>query len=122
MNPTEYCETIVRKIKLANLHYIVNENPFSLQINIRKKFISNQKPLESLVVVNETSKKDLKQDIEHLKKNLDAKTLDLERCKVKNEELMCELTNVSDELFETKIELTKQHSHAKETFAEVKKT
>ena len=43
MNPSEYCEVIVKKIKESNLHNILNENAFSIQIKIKKKFI-DEKP------------------------------------------------------------------------------
>ena len=39
MNPSEYCDVIVKKIKESNLHFILNENAFSIQINIKKRFI-----------------------------------------------------------------------------------
>ena len=42
MNPSEYCEVIVKKIKESNLHYILNENAFSIEIKIKKKFIDDK--------------------------------------------------------------------------------
>ena len=36
MNPN-----IFKNVKASNLHYILNENPFSLKVTIRKKFIEN---------------------------------------------------------------------------------
>ena len=38
MNPSEYCE-----FKESNLHYILNDNAFSIQINIKNKII-DEKP------------------------------------------------------------------------------
>jgi hypothetical protein len=40
MDPSESFEIIVRKIKESNLHYILSENAFSVEIKIRKKFIN----------------------------------------------------------------------------------
>ena len=62
MNPSEHCETLVRKIKLSNLHNIMKENPFSVQITIRKKYINNQKPFENKSIVNEVNSSELEVD------------------------------------------------------------
>ena len=65
MNPSEYCEVIVKKIKESNLHNILNENAFSIQIKIKKKFIDEKprsaaknklKESSDLHVKNETQK------------------------------------------------------------------
>ena len=63
MNPSEYCEDIVKKSKESNLHYILNENAFSIQIKIKKKFIDEKaaaknklKESSYLHVKNETQK------------------------------------------------------------------
>ena len=41
MDPTNACESILKNIKASNLHYKLNENQFSLQVTIRKKFIDD---------------------------------------------------------------------------------
>ena len=43
MNPSEHCEIILKLIKESNLHYVLNENAFSLQIKIKKKFIDQKR-------------------------------------------------------------------------------
>ena len=115
MNPSEYCEQIVRNIKVSNLHYIMKENPFSLQITIRKKFIDNQPPLEKLSMVT-SGKLELE-----LKKKLETKTNEAERLHSTNQDLMLEINDVSDELYNTKVELTKQNGRLKGSFDQCEK-
>ena len=123
MNPSEYCDKIVRNIKVSNLHYIMKENPFSLQITIRKKFIDNQHPLEKLSMVNEVTsgKFELELEIDNLKKKLETKTNEAERLHSTNQDLMLEINDVSDELFNTKVELTKQNGRLKDSFDQCEK-
>ena len=115
MEPSGYCETIVRNMKLSNLHYILEENPFSLQITIRKKFIDGQQPLKKLSLITEATSEKFEFEIEDLKKKLKNKTTDAKRLESANLELKGELNDVSDELFNTKIELTKQNGRLKDS-------
>ena len=44
MDAIESCDLIIKAIKDSNLHYILHENAFSVQIKLRKKFIENNPP------------------------------------------------------------------------------
>ena len=84
MDPSENCEAIVRNIKHSNLHYILSENPFSLQITIRKKYIDDRRPLENFFLVPDVSSRKLELEIEDLKKKLETKTVEAEQLHSKN--------------------------------------
>ena len=42
MTAEDCCNYSVQKVKSSNLHYHFQENPFAIQIKIRKKFIDDQ--------------------------------------------------------------------------------
>ena len=60
-------------------------------------------------------------EIEDLKKKLETKTVEAKQLDSKNQELKHELSDVSDELFNTKIELTKQVGHLKDSSYQMEK-
>ena len=121
MDPSENCEEIVKNIKHSNLHYLLSENPFSLQITIRKKYIDNHRPLGNFCLAPEVTSRKLELEIEDLKKKLETKTVEAKQLDSKNQELKHELSDVSDELFNTKIELTKQVGHLKDSSDQMEK-
>ena len=92
----------VRNIKLSNLHNILEENPFSLQINIRKKFIHGQ-PLKNLSMVTEATSEKFEHEMEDRQKKMKTKTTEAKRLASANQDLIVELNDISDELFNTKI-------------------
>ena len=77
MNPSENCEIILRSVKNSNLHYILKENPFSVEVTIRKKYVDTQKqPCQNSMDGNEVTKRNFQHEIENLKKDLETKTIE----------------------------------------------
>ena len=105
MAAEDYCDLLMQKIKASNLHYRVSENPFSLQIMLRKKFIDDQIP--SYKSENFESK------FKQLEDRLAVKTNECEIRQSEAKNLKEELAKVSEELHETKVELMKTHSNTK---------
>ena len=55
MNASDHCDLIIKHIKESNLHYILSENAFSVEIKIKKKFIKQKSASSSdkiLTVLN----------------------------------------------------------------------
>ena len=122
MNPSENCEIILRSVKNSNLHYILKENPFSVQVTIRKKYVDTQRqPCQKLMDGNEATKRNFEQEMENLKKDLETKTIEAKQFDETNQKLTVELKDVSEELYNTKIELTKQTEQIKDSLEEKKK-
>ena len=42
MDAFEICDLLISFLKKSNLHYLLNESPFGVTINIKKKFIRNK--------------------------------------------------------------------------------
>ena len=99
------CNFLVQNIKASNLHYRISENPFSLQIMIRKKFIDDQVP--------NYNSDHLESKIKQLENKLALKTKDCDILKTEAKHLKEELYKVSEELHETKVELMNTYSTSK---------
>ena len=41
MDAFETCDLLINCLKKSNLNYLLNESPFGVTINIKKKFIKN---------------------------------------------------------------------------------
>ena len=40
-SPEGHCRELIRTLQSTNLHYFVQETPFSLYVTVRKKFVKN---------------------------------------------------------------------------------
>ena len=50
LTPPESCEKILHQVMSSNLHFILQESPFSIYLTVRKKFVGNSpKPFEPKV-------------------------------------------------------------------------
>ena len=104
MNPSECCDKIIQKIKISNLHYMIIENPFSVKITIRKKYIEERNQLNFKNDCDTV-------EVGALKEKLEMKNQECQRIEKDKMNLTSELKIVSDELYATKIELSKHHSN-----------
>ena len=107
------CNVLVQKLKASNLHYRLSENPFSIQIMIRKRFIDDQIPNYN----NENNAAKFKQ----LEDELAIKATECDKSKSEVKDLKEELAKVSEELHVTKVELTKTHSNTKREKSKLEK-
>ena len=80
MDPTNACESILKNIKASNLHYKLNENQFSLQVTIRKKFIDDKIPIPGKCSNLEA----LLSEVNELKNRLNAKIQMVEEVEQEN--------------------------------------
>ena len=46
MDASQVCDSLIRKLKATKLNFFLRESPFSLAINVKKKFIKNQAWIE----------------------------------------------------------------------------
>ena len=108
MGPSEYCDQVVEMVKASSLHYYLKENAFSIQIQIRKKFIDGKEPSDD----KNSADNSLETVIEHYEEKLKSMSTQFENQKK-------ELLDVSKELHQAKIELHKQHQEDKEMKDEI---
>ena len=103
MDPNTYCDSILKNIKASNLHYILNENPFSLKVTIRKKFIENRIPIPG----ESSNLEALQSEVNELKNSLQAQIRKVEEVEQENFKLKASLHEISDELVDTKADVSK---------------
>ena len=82
---------------------------------MRKKYIDDRRPIEA------SSSRKFELEIEDLGINLRLKITETEKLYSKIKFLKLELSGISDELFNTKIELTKKTGHLKNSSDQVDK-
>ena len=41
LTPSDSCDKILKEVRASNLHFLVQESPFSIYLTIRKKFTKN---------------------------------------------------------------------------------
>ena len=70
MDALKWCDYMNKKIKESNLHFLLKENPYSIQVTIKKKYVTDPK----LFKVKEASG----QEIEFLKTTIQAKSEEFE--------------------------------------------
>jgi hypothetical protein len=92
------CDQIVKQIKMSGLRFLITETLYKMEVKIRKKF------LEPSAISSNCVKMTLEQQLE----------AQVDSLKSKDENLSHELSEVSKELFATKLELTEQHSLVKD--------
>ena len=94
-----------RRSNSSNLHFQVEENPFAIQIKIRKKFIDNKVSKHDLQT---NDSKTLREKLIMLEETLESKSNECETSKEETNHFKSEVTKLSEELFETKLELPNQ--------------
>ena len=87
IDPSNCCEKIVQKIKESNLHFLLKENPFSVQITIRKKFVDERNLTPKGCEIIDA----LEDEIKLLKNSLKTKSDELENSVVENHDLRLDL-------------------------------
>ena len=111
MTAEDCCDTIVQKIKSFNLHYQFEENPFSIQIKIRKKFIENKVTKHDLQT---NASEALYEKLRVMEETLENKSEECKTLKEETNHLKAEVVKLGEELYETKLELTNQYRVVKE--------
>ena len=111
MTAEDCCDTIVQKIKSFNLHYQFEENPFSIQIKIRKKFIENKVTKHDLQT---NASEALYEKLRVMEETLENKSEECKTLKEETNHLKAEVIKLGEELHETKLELTNQYRVVKE--------
>ena len=69
-SPQESCNELLRTLRDSNLHFIVSESPYSLQICIRKKFLKNapehKKPVPPFASSSSSAREGLENKVDNL--------------------------------------------------------
>ena len=90
MGPSATCDRIVQSIKQSNLHFMLNENAFSVNIKIRKKFIREEHVKTEPFYQNRHEA--------DLESKLEKKQVDCDKMKVANDDLKEANRNLHNEL------------------------
>ena len=112
MGPSQVSDEIVQKIKHSNLHYMLHENAFSINVTIRKKF------MEEKARDNENKLEDKYSDVANENKTLKLKTFMLEKKIIELKEALdkqnIDNKELSDVLDESQKELNKKQKSLKQ--------
>ena len=95
LTPQESCEKILHQVKSSNLHFILQESPFSVYLTVRKKFVGNAPKLREPKIGMATETR----SVHHL----EAKINDLEETMEEAEAKLTESESIA-KLLETKVE------------------
>ena len=108
-SPQESCNELLKTLRESNLHFIVSESPYSVQICVRKKFLNNIQEQKKAVSSSrsqsatkgvEKSSEDLAKETASLTVTLKEANKDIEDLKNKNEILVTRLENAEKELLQ----------------------
>ena len=139
MDANQACDVLVSHLKLSNLNWNLVESPFSLTINLKKSFIKDREgnprasgfskhcddqKVNKLEEENKSLRKALaneKHEKEEVIKDLESKAKEVENLRDCSLKVKRELSKISEELYNTKLELTQYHSEALATGSEVKR-
>ena len=113
-SPEDQCQRVLAEIRSSNLHYLVQESPFSMYITLRKKLTKSFPRSDQKSQTSASEMKDLEDKMNKLKTMKNS----LEE-QLKKKELDCEASKDMVKLFEEKLEkaeseFLKQCKHSKE--------
>ena len=69
-DPQEACDKILKEIRTSNLHFMVQESPYSIYLTLRKRFFKNTKVKTGKVPESEAETELLKAALEKKEKEL----------------------------------------------------
>ena len=104
-SPQESCNELLKTLRDSNLHFIVSESPYSMQICVRKKFLQQKKSVssssgQSVTIGLEKRSEDLAKENVSLAVTLKEANKDIEDLKNNNEILVTKLENAEKEMLE----------------------
>ena len=99
-SPQDSCNDLLKSLRASNLHFIISETPYSVQICIRKKFI-NDAPVQKKSVLSSSSS--AKIILEKKVENLAYENASLKGSLLEANENVCNLKN-SNVILHTRIE------------------
>ena len=110
-SPQESCNELLKTLRDSNLHFIVSESPYSMQICVRKKFLEQKKSVssssgQSVTIGLEKRSEDLAKENVSLAVTLKEANKDIEDLKNNNEILVTKLENAEKEMLELSKEKT----------------
>ena len=113
MSIDQICEGIVKKVCASNLHFTINQTPYSLYVTIRKKHLKETNSVEAASEISETNREENSKIFGLLKSRTEALEIENNYVKVEYQKLLGYLQHNESELGDLKKELENSHNAEK---------